>query len=48
MLIGGLAGKELGKEGAGVAYKSLEKQRPQGTPAVHQQFISQEHSKDRR
>ena len=35
MLIGGLAGRELGKEGAGVAYKSLEKQRPQGKPAVH-------------
>jgi hypothetical protein len=35
MLIGGIAGKELGKEGAGVAYKSLEKQRPQGKPAVH-------------
>jgi phage tail tape-measure protein len=42
MLIGGLQGKELGKEGAGVAYKSLEKQRPQG----NQQFISQEHFKE--
>ena len=35
MAVGAIAGRELGKEGAGVAYKSLEKQRPQGTPAVH-------------
>ena len=35
MMIGGIAGKELGKEGSGIAYKSLEKQRPQGKPAVH-------------
>jgi hypothetical protein len=48
MLIGGIAGKELGKESAGIAYKSLEKQRPQGTPAVQANgsLQDQEHSKD--
>jgi hypothetical protein len=35
MAIGGLAGRELGKEGGGIAYSSLEKKRPQGKPAVH-------------
>ena len=34
MAVGAIAGRELGKEGAGIAYKSLEKQRPQGKPAV--------------
>ena len=35
MAVGAIAGRELGKEGAGIAYKSLEKQRPQGKPAIH-------------
>ena len=35
LAVGAIAGRELGKEGAGVEYKSLEKKRPQGTPAVH-------------
>ena len=35
MAIGALAGRQLGQEAGGIAYSSLEKQRPQGKPAVH-------------
>lgn len=38
MLIGGIAGRELGKEAGGIAYSSLEKKRPQGSPAVQGAF----------
>lgn len=34
MAVGAIAGRELGKQGAGLAYESLEKKRPQGSPAV--------------
>ena len=34
MAIGGLVGRQLGQEAGGVAYSSLEKKRPQGSPAI--------------
>ena len=37
MAIAAISGRELGKEGAGVAYSSLEKKRPKTVPQVPQQ-----------
>jgi hypothetical protein len=34
MAVGAIVGRGLAQEAGGIAYKSLEKQRPQGTPAV--------------
>lgn len=34
MAVGGLAGRELGKEAGGIAYTSLEKKRSKGTPSA--------------
>ena len=38
MAAGSLIGRQLGQEAGGIAYSSLEKKRPQGTPAVQGAF----------